>query len=67
MTYETYKAEVIKLVKGHYLKVWPEAEVDEFLKNEEAYIMDMYQSDIKKPQYLQSGISGTAYGLGMMF
>jgi hypothetical protein len=72
MEYSEYRQKVIDMVLASDIKEFARENVLAFCDSEEDYIRRMYESDKEavdsgRVNSFSSGISGTAFGLGMMY
>jgi hypothetical protein len=72
MDYSEYRQKVIDKVLEFDLRAFPREDVLAYCESEEDYIRRMYESDKEavdsgRVNSFASGISGTAFGLGMMY
>jgi hypothetical protein len=72
MEYSKYRQKVIDMVLASDIKEFARENVLAFCDSEEDYIRRMYESDKEavdsgRVNSFSSGISGTAFGLGMMY
>lgn len=72
MRYEEFKQKVVERVLEHDLSAFPKEDVIAFCEKEEEYIKEGYEdrkAAINRGEVkgFEAGISGVAFGLGMMF